>query len=142
VTVDRHVGTKCFAGSPPRIAAYTTAAPWMPPEAATTPADGMVRVRRLAKAPRVLNEPACWSSSSLSVSGKATSPRSAPVAARVGVSRTWGRMIACVFSVAARSMGTVAGPMIGDVDTQLAIWQSGEDAFRGRRQGPGQREAA
>jgi ArsR family transcriptional regulator len=31
--------------------------------------------------------------------------------------------------------------MVSQLDIQLAIWQSGEYAFRGRRQGAGQREA-
>src|SRR5260370_5276384 len=35
------------------------------PEAATTPAAGTCRIRRFANVPRVLNEPACWSNSSL-----------------------------------------------------------------------------
>jgi hypothetical protein len=33
------VGTKIFAGTFSCIAAYATAAPWLPPDAATTPAD-------------------------------------------------------------------------------------------------------
>src|SRR5205814_9563878 len=51
--------------------------------AATTPAAGTSRVRRLANAPRALNEPECCSSSSL----KTTLPSST-----TGVRRTCGRI--------------------------------------------------
>jgi len=40
------VGTKILAGTPRRIAAYATAAPWFPPDAATTPGAGTSGVRR------------------------------------------------------------------------------------------------
>src|SRR5258708_29848626 len=47
---------------PPRstLFPYTTLfrSPWFPPDAATTPAAGTLRVKRLVKAPRVLNDPA------------------------------------------------------------------------------------
>ena len=59
------LGTKMVARTPRFIAAYATAAPWFPPDAATTPAAGTSRASRFANAPRVLNEPACCSSSSL-----------------------------------------------------------------------------
>ena len=54
---DETVGTKIFAGMPSRRAAQATATPWLPPDAATTPAGGISRVSRLANAPRALNDP-------------------------------------------------------------------------------------
>src|SRR5450756_2994309 len=59
------VGTKILAGTPSRCAAWATATPWLPPEAATTPASGSSRSSRLAKVPRVLNDPEHCSCSSL-----------------------------------------------------------------------------
>src|SRR5207248_2550912 len=58
-------GTKIRARTDNFRAARATAAPWLPPEAATTPAAGTSRSRRFANAPRALKEPDCWSSSSL-----------------------------------------------------------------------------
>src|SRR4026208_529855 len=50
---DETVGTKIRAGSRRRIAAYATAAPWLPPDAAATPASGGPGGRRGARAPGV-----------------------------------------------------------------------------------------
>ena len=67
------VGTKILAGMPSRCAAYATATPWLPPDAAATPAGGTSRSRRFVNAPRALNEPAHCSCSSLRVTGPARS---------------------------------------------------------------------
>src|SRR6266498_3793093 len=75
---DETVGTKIRAGTPRCLAAYATAAPWLPPEAATTPAAGIARVSRCANAPRVLNEPACCRCSSLNVNETDCRSKSAP----------------------------------------------------------------
>src|SRR5438132_267972 len=72
------------AGMPRARAANATAAPWLPPDAATTPAAGTSRSSRFANAPRALKDPACWSCSSLSTSGPGGSPKSARSAA-IGV---------------------------------------------------------
>ncbi len=64
---DEIVGTKMRAGTPKRCAANATAAPWFPPDAATTPAGGGLRRSRFANAPRALNEPEYWRNSSLRV---------------------------------------------------------------------------
>src|SRR5438045_4696193 len=84
------------AGLPSFCAAYATAAPWLPPEAATTPAAGTSRVRRLANAPRALKEPECCSNSSL----KTRFP-----SVTTGVRRTYARIS---FSVAAISVPVTA----------------------------------
>ncbi len=81
------VGTKMRAGTPSLIAANATAAPWLPPEAATTPAGGTGRQRRLVNAPRALNEPACCSDSSLKTTLVESSPTSAPRTSMTGVHR-------------------------------------------------------
>src|SRR5205807_1092157 len=83
------------AGIPRFCAAKATARPWLPPEAATTPAAGISRVRRFVKAPRALKEPACCSSSSLRTSGTPI-PKSAPSTSTMGVRRIYGRMRAYV----------------------------------------------
>ena len=62
-------GTKISARCPRARATWATATPWLPPDAATTPAAGTSAASTRLKAPRGLNEPACCSSSSLSVSG-------------------------------------------------------------------------
>ena len=90
---DETVGTKIFAGTFSVIAAKATAAPWLPPEAATTPAGGTTRVSRFANAPRVLNEPARCSSSSLIVMGRPASPTSPPSMSTTGVRRMYGAMM-------------------------------------------------
>ena len=97
-------GTKIFAGTPSFIAAYATAAPWLPPEAATTPAAGTLRISRFANAPRGLNEPVCWKSSSLSVSGMGPSPSSSPRTSMIGVRRTCGAIRRCAAAIASRSI--------------------------------------
>ncbi len=82
------LGTKIVAVRPSRIAAYATAAPWLPPDAATTPGAGTSRKSRFANAPRVLNEPACCMNSSLSVTVAHRSPSSLPRSSIAGVRRT------------------------------------------------------
>src|SRR5215470_9212021 len=79
---------------PSAWAAKATAAPWLPPDAATTPAAGTSRSSRLANAPRALNDPACCSCSSLSSSGPAGSPKSARSTLITGVRRTCGAISA------------------------------------------------
>src|SRR5207237_1314605 len=84
------VGTKIRAGTRRRFAAYATAAPWLPPDAAATPGGGIARVSRLANAPRTLNEPECCRNSSFNVSGNGARPMSLPLVATTGVSRMDG----------------------------------------------------
>jgi hypothetical protein len=55
-----------LAGTPSRIAAWATAAPWLPPDAAATPQDGIGWVSRFANAPCALNERECCRHSSFS----------------------------------------------------------------------------
>ena len=64
------------------------------------------RSSRLAKAPRVLNEPACCSCSSLRVSANGGSPKSAPLRLTIGVTRMYGAMAAWTRSIADRSTAT------------------------------------
>src|SRR5258708_16569687 len=107
------VGTKILAGMPHRMAAYATAAPWLPPEAATTPTSGISRSSKLENAPRVLNDPACWRCSSLTVSGNDERAKSLPSATSTGVTRMWGLMTSYTLSIAGRSMGATAPPLAG-----------------------------
>ena len=72
---------------------------------------------RLANAPRDLKDPACWSDSSLSVSGNGARPKSAPLAATAGVRRTCGRMTSWAARMAARSIRLV---MAGRILTETA----------------------
>src|SRR5438270_14045686 len=50
----------------------------------------MLRMSRFAKAPRVLNEPACCKSSSLKLGRPASNPKSAPFVSITGVRRICG----------------------------------------------------
>src|SRR4030095_16872657 len=52
----------------------------------------------------VLNEPACWNNSSLSESGNPARPKSAPLTASSGVTRTCERITAAVLSMTVRSI--------------------------------------
>jgi hypothetical protein len=98
------LGTKIVAGTRRFIAAYATAAPWLPPDAATTPAGGTSRSSRFANAPRVLNDPACCNSSSFANSAMLESrPASAGSSARSGVRRTYGAISRAVSAIASRS---------------------------------------
>src|SRR6266403_1833783 len=83
-------------------AACATAAPWLPPEAATTPAAGMLRRSRFAKAPRALKEPDCCSSSSLSTSVRPGRPKSWPSTSTMGVKRMYGRIRVSVAAICSR----------------------------------------
>src|SRR6266478_340489 len=83
-------------------AACATAAPWLPPEAATTPAAGTRRRSRFAKAPRALKEPDCCSSSSLSTSVRPGRPKSRPSTSTMGVKRMCGRISASVAAICSR----------------------------------------
>ena len=65
-------GTNTSTGRPRARPAKATAAPWLPPEAATRAAGQPARSASAStrlNAPRGLNEPACWSSSSFRVTG-------------------------------------------------------------------------
>src|SRR5437879_7287889 len=108
------------AETPRRIAAYATAAPWLPPEAATTPAGGRSRSSRLANAPRALKEPACCRCSALTTTWTAPRPISAPLASRIGVRRTCGRMTAQVASICS---GVMLMPDADAADT-APCWHS------------------
>src|SRR5713226_2487530 len=83
-------------------AACATAAPWLPPEAATTPASGTRRNKRLAKAPRALNEPDCCRSSSLKTRVMLARPKSPPSTSTIGVRRMCGRITGSVAAISSR----------------------------------------
>src|SRR5437762_3627816 len=87
------------AGTFSSLAACATAAPWLPPEAATTPAAGTLRNSRLAKAPRALNEPDCCSSSSLRTMVMPSRPKSRPSTSTIGVRRMYRRITFSVASI-------------------------------------------
>src|SRR6266404_7484649 len=114
------------AAYPSSLAACATATPWLPPEAATTPAAGTLRRRRLVKAPRALNDPACWSSSSLNTSATPGSPKSRPSTWTMGVVRTCGRMARSARAIwsrpTGRSEGATEHPMrLGDASVVAAV---------------------
>ena len=101
-------GTWISAGSARTVAAWATAAAWLPPDAAITPAAGTVLARMRLNAPRGLNEPVCWNSSSFR-----TRSRSEPEGARdpggsTGVTRTWPAIRSAAASTSSTSM-TLSG---------------------------------
>src|SRR6186713_1750276 len=126
---DAMVGTKMRARTPRRRAAWATATPWFPPEAATTPAAGTSRRSRFAKAPRTLKDPACCRSSSFRNRETPGRPRSAPSTATTGVTRTWGRKASAVAATSSRPR----------FDNEFVTWQITLYASCVRGQGPGQR---
>jgi hypothetical protein len=97
----RHRRHEDMRGTPTFDAAYATAAPWLPPDAATTPAAGTGRRSRLVNAPRTLNEPDSCVCSSFRVSGNGGRPKSAPVVCSTGVSRIRGAIAAYARSMPA-----------------------------------------
>src|SRR5688572_7988250 len=103
------VGTKIVARCPVFIAANATAAPWLPPEAATTPAAGISRESRWLNAPRALNDPACCRNSSLKTRRTSGSPKSAPSTSRTGVRRTNLAMRSAVARIACASSPSTLG---------------------------------
>src|SRR3954451_8041614 len=78
-------GTKMRVGMPSRWPTWATARPWLPPDAATSAVGGSGAESTLVKAPRALNEPECWKSSSFNVTG-----RPATSTSRIGVRRIHG----------------------------------------------------
>src|SRR3712207_1524976 len=100
-------GTKMRARTPSRLAAKATAAPWLPPDAAATPAAGTGFDRRVLKAPLVLNEPACCRNSSFRLTGPSWPNAFGRV--QTGVRRIWGAMRAWAASISAREMGMGLG---------------------------------
>src|SRR5437867_2467758 len=104
---EQTVGTKIRAGIFNVIAAKATAAPWLPPDAATTPDFGISRVSRFVNAPRALNDPARCVNSSLSVTRRPGMPISPPSTSTTGVRRMYGAMTACTRSMSARAMEAV-----------------------------------
>src|SRR5262245_57111980 len=166
---DDTVGRKIFAGTASRIAAYATAAPWLPPDAATTPTAGILRVRRFVNAPRTLNDPECCSSSSFSTIGTSPSPKSLPRTSTTGVTRTYGRITSRTSAISRRptplppftsspsscrqrrprrGRGTRVSPLPSfpvatreHVDIDLASWKSDECGC-GRRERDREREEA
>src|SRR4051812_30115042 len=90
------------AGTFSSRAACATAAPWLPPDAATTPTAGTERRSRLANAPRALKEPDCCSSSSLSTSVTPPRPKSRPSTSTTGVRRMYGRITGSVAAICSR----------------------------------------
>src|SRR6202050_1680098 len=81
------LGTKIFAGMPSFIAAKATAAPWFPPDAATTPARGTALLIKWVNAPRTLNGPAVCRDSSLRPMLPEFNPKSSPCTSITGVRR-------------------------------------------------------
>jgi hypothetical protein len=69
-----------------------------------TPVLGMPRIRRLAKAPRVLNEPACCMSSSFKLRRPAGKPNSVPSISIAGVRRMRGRISRSAAAIASLSI--------------------------------------
>src|SRR5438034_6803898 len=67
-----------------------------------------------ANAPLALNEPECWSCSSLKTRVNGGSPKSTPLTSNTGVMRTCGRMTAYVASMRSRSM-TAVTPSLAEV---------------------------
>src|ERR1700733_7741625 len=98
--------------------------PWLPPDAATTPAGGTSRSSRLANAPRALNEPACCRSSSLKSTCTPATPRSAPSTSMTGVRRTNGWICRYVSAIAARSILTVV--MRSAASETSSFWRIGK----------------
>src|SRR5438445_2020576 len=90
------------AGTFSSRAACATAAPWLAPQAATTRTAGTCRRRRLANAPRALNEPDCCRSSSLNTSVKPGRPKSRPSTSTTGVRRMYGRITGSVAAICSR----------------------------------------
>src|SRR5256885_8933311 len=114
-------------------AACATAAPWLPPEAATTPAGGSLRRTRLANAPRALNEPDCWRSSSLRTRVIPGRPKSRPSTSTTGVRRMYGRITGSTEEISSRP--TLEGftehpPRLGDPLLVAAIEGPLLDALR------------
>jgi len=68
-------GTKIVARYPRRLAAWATASPKLPPEAAAMPPTPMSPVVSSANAPRGLNDPVTWRCSSFSVKEKSADIR-------------------------------------------------------------------
>ena len=101
-------GTKIAAGCPSSPAAWATASAKLPPEAATTPAAGTSAASIALNAPRGLNEPVCWSSSSFSVIAPVEPERSGSRSS-TGVSRTRPSIRAAAASISARPIGSVVG---------------------------------
>ena len=80
-------GTKISARWPSVRAAYATASPKFPPDAAMTPTSGTSEDSSLLNAPRGLNEPVCCVSSSFNVT-RASSPNAPGPSSSTGVRRT------------------------------------------------------
>jgi hypothetical protein len=129
------VGTKILARMASRIAAYATAAPWFPPEAAATPTSGILRMSKFANAPRALNDPECCNSSSFSVIGNPASPKSPPLTVTTGVTRTYGRITSRTLSISRRPTPLTTGepPMSKAGGTATETNRGGGVGGRGRR---------
>src|SRR3954451_14561586 len=104
LTAGAVVGTNTVAGTPTTAAAYALASPALPPEATTIPTrassspDSRADRTRL-NAPRALNVPVCWSSSSLNQAAPASTSttgvtRTRP-AIRAAAASTSSRVITC-----------------------------------------------
>src|SRR6478672_1295596 len=86
-------------------AAYATAAPWLPPDAAITPAPGTLADNKRLKAPRGLKLPVCCSSSSFSVTGRFI-PQSMEFSRMTGVCLTWPPILAAAAAILFRLIMT------------------------------------
>src|SRR5262245_11007427 len=94
------------AGWPSCAAAWATASAKLPPDAATTPGAGTSAASIALKAPRGLNDPVCWSSSSFRVSAPSR-PRAPGSRSRTGVSRTRPAIRAAAASISGRPTSSV-----------------------------------
>ena len=102
-------GTKISAGCPRRFAAYATARPKFPPDAARTPVSSMSAVSMRLNAPRGLNDPVCWSSSSLRTS-RPGAPNAFRSSSAVGVRRTHVPSRSLAFSTSNRVTSSGCSP--------------------------------
>src|SRR5690606_15798982 len=107
------VGTKMSASLRGVVAAWATASPWFPPEAATTrSASG--RAVRNEKAPLTLNAPVFWSCSSFRKRFGSTSS--------TGVFRMWGRIRSAAASMSARDTSIGAKLVPGQAKFGAPRW--------------------
>src|SRR3977135_3527599 len=105
-------GTKIVAATPSLRAANPTDKPWLPPEAATPPAAGSGRDRRLANAPLTLNDPVYWPNSSLNEIRLTARPKSPPSVSTTAVFRIWGRISRSVAPIRSNVTWSLLSPIL------------------------------
>ncbi|MCO4699707.1 hypothetical protein LRR80_05804 [Streptomyces sp. RO-S4] len=109
---ERGITTVAFTSSAAAVTA--SAMPWLPPLTATTPAarSASLSASSFAAAPRTLNDPVRWSSSSFAVTGAPSSAES-PGLGTVGVRTTCPAIRSAAASMSAISITTVTFPARG-----------------------------